>query len=64
MSAGAFGYRDLLEPDDKERLEAHVLNAPNDLITRIILKLYQRIESLESQVSSHESVVNMHRPLG
>lgn len=64
MSAGAFGYRDLLEPDDKERLEAHVLNHPHDLIARIILKLYQRIESLESQVSSHESVVNMHRPLG
>jgi hypothetical protein len=64
MSAGAFGYRDLLEPDDKERLESHVLNSPNDLITRIILKLYQRIESLESEVASHSSVVNMHRPLG
>jgi hypothetical protein len=64
MSAGAFGYIDLTAPTPQEKLEEHVLHYPNDLIAVNLLNAIQRIESLEREVSSHASVVNMHQPLG
>lgn len=63
MSDGAFGYRDLLEPTPQEKLEAHVLAHPNDLLAFESLRVWKRIESLEQEVSGHASVVNMRRPL-
>lgn len=64
MSDGAFGYKDLLEPDDKEKLQTHVLNFPNDLVSRLLLNCCERIEGLEGKSARYDSVVHMHTPLG
>lgn len=60
----SLGYKDLLEPDDKEKLEAHVILYPHDLIARNVLNAINRIESLEYKSITYDQVSHLHKPLG
>lgn len=64
MNDGTFGYKDLREPDDKEKLEAHVILHPHDLIACNLLNAITRIESLEYKSVTYDQVSHLHKPLG
>jgi hypothetical protein len=55
---------DLTEPTTQQKLEAHVLAHPNDLIAEAVLNIYRRIESLERTSLDHESAVVPFRLIG